>query len=146
MSLLHPLKVNKGFSILLHRSFFVSKHRTANPRVSVPLISCFEGLSRTKVETTSSLTSCAKVNFTLKAPFGINSFYFLKQNQSCFYLLKPDKRIQIHSVLFGLGSEERVYPSWVHTAIYFLRIFYIREKKGDVEERDNYVKSEAVLY
>lgn len=64
--------------VLLHEVFFVSQQRMANPRVSVPLILCFEGLSRTKVETTSSLTSHAKVNFILKASFGINSFYFLK--------------------------------------------------------------------
>lgn len=72
------LESQEGILHLASQEFFVSRHRMANPRVSVPFVSCFEGLSRTKVETTSSLTSCAKVNFTLKASFGINSFYFLK--------------------------------------------------------------------
>lgn len=71
-------KSQQGIFHLASRGYFVSQHRMANPRVSVPLTSFFEGLSKTKVETTSSLASCAKVNFTLKASFGINSFYFLK--------------------------------------------------------------------
>lgn len=61
-------------------------------------------------------------------------------------MLKPNKSIQIHSVLFVLGSEESLPPSWVHTAIHFMRTFYIREKKGDVEGGDNYVNSEAALF
>jgi len=51
--------------------------------------------------------------------------------------LKPNKSIQTHPVLFDLGSEESLPPSWLHTAIYFMRTFYIREKKGDVEGEIN---------
>lgn len=74
------------------------------------------------------------------------AFISLSKNKIASDLLKPNKSIQIHSVLFVLGSEESLLPSWVHTAIYFMRTFYIREKKGDVEGGDNYVNSEAALF
>lgn len=74
------------------------------------------------------------------------AFISLSKNKIASDLLRPNKSIQIHSVLFVLGSEESLPPRWVHTAIYFMRTFYIREKKGDVEGGDNYVNSEAALF
>lgn len=70
----------------------------------------------------------------------------LSKNKIASDFLKPNKSIQIHSILFVLGSEKSLPPSWVHTAIYFMRTFYIREKKGDMEGGDNYVNSEAALF
>lgn len=69
-----------------------------------------------------------------------------KQNQVVSDLLKPNKSIQNHSVMFLLGFEESLPPSWVHTAIYFIRTFYIREKERDVEGVNNHVNSEATLF
>lgn len=153
MDLFHPLKAGERFFTLFHYFFWYQNKRTSFHLLSHilrPLVG---------PKQTLHLTFYAVVNF-----IQTNSFYFLKekknqqkahtikthnkieQNKKLSELFKPYKSIPNHSVLFVLGLEESLPPSWVHTAIYFMRTFYTREKKRDVERVDNHVNSEVALF
>lgn len=145
MDLFHALKASKRFFTLFHYFFWYQNEKTSFHL----LFHIWRPLMGPKQ--TLHLTFHAVVNF-----IQTNSFYFLeekkpthnkiKQNKKLSELFKPYKSIPNHSVLFVLGLEESLPPSWVHTAIYFMRTFYTREKKRDVERVDNHVNSEVALF